>query len=63
LSEVHKIAVRVEEAAELVSMHANAIRKAIYSRELMTVQHGKNKPHYILVSDLVDWFNRKKRVL
>jgi hypothetical protein len=63
MSTVPKIAVRVEEAAALLSMHANAVRRAIYSRELMTVQHGRNKPHYILVSDLVDWFNRKKRVL
>jgi hypothetical protein len=63
LSEVHKIAVRVEEAAELVSMHANAIRKAIYSRELMTVQFGKNKPHYIAVADLIAWFDRKKKTL
>jgi hypothetical protein len=63
LSEAHKIAVRVEEAAELVSMHANAIRKAIYSRELATVQHGRNKPHYISVDDLRRWFDSKKRTL
>jgi hypothetical protein len=59
----NKIAVRVEEAAELVSMHPNAIRKAIYAREIPAVQHGTNKPYYILVSDLIDWFNRKKKTL
>ena len=58
-----KIAVKVEEAAGMLSMHPNAIRRAIYCRELPTVQHGKNKPHYIAVSDLVAWFDRKKRVL
>jgi hypothetical protein len=58
-----KIAVRIEEAAALVSMHANSIRHAIYARELPTVQHAKNKPHYIAVKDLIDWFNRKKNTL
>jgi hypothetical protein len=63
LSEVHKIAVRVEEAAVLVSMHPNAVRRAIYSRGLATVQFGKNKPHYIAVADLIAWFNKKKKTL
>jgi hypothetical protein len=62
MNNVTKIAVRVEEAAALLSMHVNAIRKAIYGRELPVFQHAPNKPYYILVSDLVDWFNRKKRV-
>jgi hypothetical protein len=63
MNNVTKIAVRVEEAAALLSMHRNAVRRAIYGRELATVQHGTNKPHYSLVSDLIDWFNRKKKTL
>jgi hypothetical protein len=51
-----------KEAAELVSMNANAVRRAIYARS-PTVQHGKNKPHYIAVADLVAWFNKKKKTL
>lgn len=63
MSHVGKIAVRIEEAAEMLSMHANSIRRAIYARELPVVQHAGNKPYYISVSDLTDWFNRKKKTL
>jgi hypothetical protein len=63
LSEVHKIAVRVEEAAGMLGMHPNAVRRAIYAREIPTVQFGKNKPHYISVADLIAWFNKKKKTL
>jgi hypothetical protein len=58
-----KIAVRINEAAAMVSMDPNSIRRAIYARELPVVQHGRNKPYYIAVKDLIDWFNRKKRTL
>jgi hypothetical protein len=58
-----KIAVRIEEAAEMVSMHPNTIRQAIYAREIPVVQHASNKPYYIAVEDLVKWFNSKKRTL
>jgi hypothetical protein len=44
-------------------MHPNAIRRAIYARELPTVQHAKNKPHYIAVKDLEAWFDKKKKTL
>jgi hypothetical protein len=59
----NKIAVRIAEAAEMLSMHPNAIRRAIYARELPVVQHAKNKPYYISVSDLQKWFDGKKRTL
>jgi hypothetical protein len=36
-----------KEAAELVSLPPNAIRKGICACDIPTVQHGKNKPHYI----------------
>jgi hypothetical protein len=58
-----KIAVRIEEAAAMVSVHPNSIRRAIYAREIQVVQHGTNKPYYIAVADLIAWFNSKKRTL
>jgi hypothetical protein len=63
MSNVTKIAVRVEEAAGMLGMHPNAVRRAIYAREIPTVQFGKNKPHYISVDDLRKWFDSKKKVL
>jgi Helix-turn-helix domain len=58
-----KIAVGIEEAAAMVSMHPNSIRHAIYAREIPVVQHASNKPYYIAVADLIAWFNGKKRTL
>jgi hypothetical protein len=63
MPEAPKIAVRIAEAARMLSMHSNSIRRAIYARELPVVQHSSNKPYYIAVEDLVKWFDGKKRRL
>ena len=58
---VFPIAVTVKQAANLIGTNDKHIRAAIYARELPVLRLGKS--YHIAVSDLTEWFNRKKRTL
>jgi excisionase family DNA binding protein len=61
LAPIQPIAVTIKHAANLVGTNDKQIRAAIYARELPVLRLGKS--YHIAVSDLMEWFNRKKCTL